>query len=162
MGAYFEVGLFRRVPKEKRDLALSLMQRLGVEDLAEKQIGKLSVGQQQRALIARAMMSSPELLLLDEPTVGIDTEGRNRFYEQMAGLKRDFGITVLIVSHDIAQLTEHVDEVACLARTMHWHSRSELMDEKTLNKVYACELDAYLTEHLRHIDEFHGGGGQNS
>lgn len=157
MGSYFETGLLRRVSGAKKKRARELMSRFGIAELASEQIGKLSYGQQQRAFIARALMPAPELLILDEPTVGIDTDGQALFYDKVAGLNRDFGMTIVIVSHDIAQIAEHVDEIACLYRTMHWHSRSELINEEVLERVHACELDAYLKEHLRHIDEFHKG-----
>ncbi len=155
MGSFFETGLIRRVARAKRRRAEELLARFGIADLAKEQIGKLSFGQQQRAFIARALMPSPELLILDEPTVGIDTDGQTLFYDKVAMLHRDFGITIVMVSHDIAQIAGHVDEIACLFHTMHWHSRSELINEEVLQKAHVCELDAYLKEHLRHIDEFH-------
>jgi len=155
MGSFFETGLLRRVSGAKKRRARELLARFGLEDRSREQIGKLSYGQQQRAFIARALMPSPDLLILDEPTVGIDTEGQMLFYEQVAGLKRDFGLTILIVSHNIAKIAGHVDEIACLFHTMHWHSRSELINEKVLQEAHVCELDAYLKEHLRHINEFH-------
>lgn len=156
MGSYFETGLFHRVPRSKKALASDLMARFGIADLAKAPIGELSYGQQQRVFIARALMSSPELLILDEPTTGVDTEGQTLFYKQVASLNREFKMTVLIVSHDIAQIADYVGELACLFRTMHWHTRSELINEEVINKVYSCELEAYLKEHLKHIEEFHG------
>ena len=155
MGSFFETGLIRRVPRAKKKRAEELLARFGIADLAREQIGKLSFGQQQRAFIARALMPSPELLILDEPTVGIDTEGQTLFYDKLAMLNRELGITIVMISHDIAQIAGHVDEIACLFHTMHWHSRSELINEEVLQKAHVCELDAYLKEHLRHIDEFH-------
>ncbi|HUT04669.1 MAG TPA: metal ABC transporter ATP-binding protein [bacterium] len=155
MGSYFETGLLRRVSKSKKERAQKLMARFGIASLARKQIGKLSYGQQQRTFIARALMPSPELLILDEPTVGIDTDGLALFYEQVSQLNRDLGMAIVIVSHDIAQVADHVDEITCLFHTMHWHSKSELVNEKVLEAAGVCELDAYLKEHLRHINEFH-------
>jgi len=155
MGSYFEAGLFSRVGSERRSRALALMTRLGVAALANEQIGKLSYGQQQRVFIARGLMSSPELLILDEPTTGIDTEGQNRFFRQLDELKHDLNLTVLMVSHNIARLADHVDEIACLYRTIHWHDRSELVNQQVLEKVYACELDAFFQRHRQHITEFH-------
>ena len=159
MGAYFETGLIRRVSSAKKRRAEELMARFGIAELATEQIGKLSYGQQQRAFIARALMPSPELLILDEPTVGIDTDGQTLFYDKVATLNRDFGITIVMVSHDVAQVASHISEIACLFHTMHWHSKSELINEEVLEKAHICELDAYLKEHLRHIDEFHRGKG---
>ncbi|MBN1592234.1 MAG: metal ABC transporter ATP-binding protein [Candidatus Coatesbacteria bacterium] len=158
MGSYFETGLFKRISRAKKKRARELMERFGIADLENAQIGKLSYGQQQRAFIARALMPSPKLLILDEPTVGIDTDGQALFYEKIARLNHELGITIMIVSHDIAQIAEHVEEIACLYKTMHWHSKSELVNEEVLKKIRSCELDAYLKEHLRHIEEFHRSG----
>ena len=155
MGSYFETGLLHRISKSQKEKARKLMARFGIASLAKKQIGKLSYGQQQRAFIARALMPSPELLILDEPTVGIDTDGLALFYEQVSQLNRELGMTILIVSHDIAQVASYVDEIACLFHTMHWHSRSELINEEVLQAAGVCELDTYLKGHLKHINEFH-------
>jgi len=155
MGSYFETGLLHRISKSQKEKARKLMARFGIASLAKKQIGKLSYGQQQRAFIARALMPSPELLILDEPTVGIDTDGLALFYKQVSQLNRELGMTILIVSHDIAQVASYVDEIACLFHTMHWHSRSELINEEVLQAAGVCELDTYLKGHLKHINEFH-------
>lgn len=157
MGAYFETGLVRRVSRAKKRRAEELMERFGIAELAKEQIGKLSYGQQQRAFIARALMPSPELLILDEPTIGIDTDGQTLFYDKVAMLNRDLGITIIMVSHDVQKIASHINEIACLFHTMHWHSKSELINEEVLEKARMCELDVYLKEHLRHIDEFHRG-----
>jgi len=159
MGTYFGVGPLRRVPEEKRRFARYLMSRLGVEKLAGNRIGELSYGQQQRVFIARALVSSPELLILDEPTVGVDVEGQTRFYKQIAELKKELGMTVLMVSHDVAQISEYITHLACLAGELHWHDKSELLSGAVFKEEYWCELDAYLKKHLKHVRDFHNEGG---
>ncbi|MBL3200312.1 ATP-binding cassette domain-containing protein, partial [Klebsiella pneumoniae] len=79
-----------------------------------RNIGELSGGQQQRVFIARALVSDPELLILDEPTVGIDVKNVESFYEILEDLNKRLGITLILVTHDMGAVTEKVTHVACL------------------------------------------------
>src|SRR5699024_2896995 len=88
-------------------------------------IGNLSGGQQQRIFIARALVSEPELLILDEPTVGIDYQNVDRFYELLHRLNKEENITLLLVSHDTGVLTKYATNVVCLNKTLHFHGNSE-------------------------------------
>lgn len=150
MGATARVGLFRRIPSEMKDRALQLLDRVGVGELADRPIGRMSGGQQQRTFIARALISEPRLLILDEPTVGIDSAGQQRFLHLVQQLKEELQLTVIMVSHDVGQLAHYADQIACLNRKLHWHDRSALLNQQILNHVYSCELDAYR-ERVREI-----------
>lgn len=143
MGATAKAGLFRRVPRETRERALQLLDRVGVGDLADRPIGRMSGGQQQRTFIARALINDPRLLILDEPTVGIDSAGQQRFLHLVKQLKEEMQLTVIMVSHDVGQLAYYADQMACLNTKLHYHDRSALLNEKILSKVYSCEMDAY-------------------
>ncbi|MTE25205.1 ATP-binding cassette domain-containing protein, partial [Microbacterium sp. ZXX196] len=76
------------------------LKSVGMNEFANRNIGELSGGQQQRVFIARALVSNPELLILDEPTVGVDAENVESFYELLSDLNTKLGITLLLVSHD--------------------------------------------------------------
>lgn len=143
MGATSKLGLFRRPSGELRELALQLLDRVGVGDLADRPIGRMSGGQQQRTFIARALISQPRLLILDEPTTGLDSAGQRRILHLVQQLKDEMQLTVIMVSHDVGQLSHYADQIACLNRKLHYHNRAELLDEKTLHEVYSCEMDAY-------------------
>jgi zinc transport system ATP-binding protein len=96
------------------------LDRVGIADLADRRVGRLSGGQRQRAFITRALAAEADLLVFDEPTVGVDAESRAAFYDRIHDLN-DGGLTVLLVEHDIGVVTTHATEVACLDRTLFFH-----------------------------------------
>lgn len=150
MGATAKAGLLRRVPRETRKQARELLERVGVGDLWNRPIGRMSGGQQQRTFIARALISGPRLLILDEPTMGIDSAGQQQFLQFVRALQQELRLTVIMVSHDVGQLAFYSDQIACLNKRLHWHDRAALLDEQVIRHVYACELDAYR-ERVREI-----------
>ncbi len=100
-----------------------IMDALGqvqMEKYADKRIGELSGGQQQRILIAKAMISSPEILFLDEPTTGIDPESQQKFYDLLGTLNKS-GTTIVLVSHDIGRITKHVTKIASLNQKLEFY-----------------------------------------
>jgi len=98
------------------DEALHLM---GIYDLANKRIGMLSGGQRQRAFVAKSLVSQPELLVLDEPVTGFDPVTQEKFFMQLANLNQKKGITILIVSHDLAAVFCRMSRVLCVNREVH-------------------------------------------
>jgi zinc transport system ATP-binding protein len=114
-------GLARRFSAEDRAEALTALQTVGMADFRHRLIGQLSSGQQQRVFIARALASHPVLLILDEPTVGVDLEAQEQFYSLLRRLNRDLGTTLVLVSHDVAVIAEEVTQLACLNRTLVFH-----------------------------------------
>jgi zinc transport system ATP-binding protein len=93
------------------------LERLGAEALADCRIGELSGGQRQRALLARALVNRPQLLLLDEPTIALDPEVRNTFYDLLQDLHRRDGVTIVLVTHDSATAGRYADHLLYLDRT---------------------------------------------
>lgn len=158
---------WKRVPGEiirRADEALSMV---GASDLSDRPIGALSGGQLQRVMIARAIAPRPSLLLLDEPTVGIDVAGQRRFAELLQSLRERLGVTIVVVSHDIRTIAAGCDRVACLARTLHFHDAPAGLSPQVLGEVFrhdiaevfgdvhvdahaaaSCHVDA--TEHAHH------------
>src|SRR3990172_4260428 len=113
MGRYGRIGLVRRPSFDDRAAARRAMDRVGVADLADRPIARLSAGQRQRVFLARALANDPDLLLLDEPTTGVDVAATESLYELLRDLHED-GITVLVVSHDVGVVASYVDGVACV------------------------------------------------
>ena len=144
MGGYSKLGLFRRVPRSLRDKAMVNLGKVGMERYAARPIGKLSAGQQQRVLIARALVNEPQLLLLDEPTVGVDTGGQASFFALLRSLGQEMGLTIIMVTHDLLQVGHYADRLACLNRKVHWHQRANQVGEEEIRDALSCELGDFL------------------
>ncbi|MCE5173216.1 metal ABC transporter ATP-binding protein [Paenibacillus profundus] len=100
-GMYNRSRLFRRLTKEDINQSKDALRAMRIEDLAHKRIGQLSGGQQQRVFLARAMVNKPELLILDEPTVGIDAQTQKEFFNLLQHLHEHHHMTFIMVSHDL-------------------------------------------------------------
>ncbi|MCM3637395.1 metal ABC transporter ATP-binding protein [Sporosarcina luteola] len=126
-----KVGLFKSFSKHDEQKALDSLRIVKMEDFASKNIGELSGGQQQRVFIARALVGEPDLLIMDEPTVGIDQKNVASFYSMLNELNGEHGIAILLVTHEIDLVTELATHVACLNRSIHFHGMQS--DYKKMN-----------------------------
>lgn len=142
LGLAGKAGMFRPYAREDLDFADAMLQRVGMADLADQPVGELSGGQLQRVLIARALAARPKLLLLDEPTTGIDQSGQQRFIEFLSNLKKELGLTVVIVSHDLRAVSAMSDRIACLNVTLHYHDVPEHLPAELVYQLFACDLEA--------------------
>ncbi len=113
---------------------------VGAGEFAHRPIGKLSGGQFQRAMIARALAASARMLVLDEPTVGIDASGQRLFGELLDRVHRETGLTLLVVSHDLRAIAAGSDRVACLARRLHSHTSPQGLTPQVLAEVFSHDL----------------------
>lgn len=138
MGRYGRLGPGRRPGREDRALALESLERVQLADMAGRRFQDLSGGQQQRALIARALVCEPRLLLLDEPTAGLDTGARARFYALVCDLQRARGLTLLCATHDLDVVADHVDTLFLLDdRTIRARGRPrEVLDGAAVEAAY--------------------------
>lgn len=127
-----------RKTTSNRQEALAALERLEMRRLAEKKMGELSSGQCQRVFIARALVTEPQLLLLDEPTASIDTKGQAEFFEMLKDLNQD--VTIVVVSHDLLAVSRYVKSVACVNRVLHYHDQAEITGEM-LETMYPCAAD---------------------
>ena len=99
--------------KHEKELAYDMMQRLGIDNLAKRHIRQLSGGQQQRVFLARALVSSPDLLLLDEPTSGVDLKTRDDVMHLLHDLNHA-GVTIILTTHEINAVAVHLPRIVCL------------------------------------------------
>jgi zinc transport system ATP-binding protein len=122
MGRVGAIGPLKWFGKKDRADAEKNLRRVGLLDYAKRPIGELSGGQMQRALIARALScGDPKMLILDEPTVGVDIPHQLDFYQLLSNLQKEMGLTILVVTHEVAIISKHADRMICLNRTMHLH-----------------------------------------
>jgi zinc transport system ATP-binding protein len=135
------LGGFSRDDKNAVKEALEAVDML---QLADQPIGGLSGGQQQRVFIARALVAKPKVLFLDEPTTGIDQHGQEKFAALLDSLKKKFGLTLIMVTHDLRAAVASCDRVACLSKTLHYHDHPNSLSRDVLFKVFQCDLDAVL------------------
>ena len=127
MGRYPHRWVGRFTREDRRAVATAL-ERVGISDLADRRVGRLSGGQRQRVFIARALASNADLLALDEPTVGVDAESREAFYDLLHELNGE-GLTIVLIEHDIGVVTTHASEIACLNRELFFHGDPETFVE---------------------------------
>ncbi|MEJ2094146.1 MAG: ABC transporter ATP-binding protein [Gammaproteobacteria bacterium] len=125
-----------------RQICQEALRAVEIEDIASRPIGTLSGGQLQRVLIARALVSEPEILILDEPTANIDI----RVEEDIFGLLKQYNerMTILVVSHDIGFISSYVDRVACVNKTLACHNTEEISG-KTIEELYG--IDVRMIDH---------------
>jgi ABC-type Mn2+/Zn2+ transport system ATPase subunit len=138
MGRYGRLGLLRRPGAADHARTSEALAQVGMTELAGRRFSELSGGQQQRALIARALAGEPHLLLLDEPTAGLDPAARARFYTLVCDLQHGQGLTVLCASHDLEVVSEHVDRLVLLDRAVRAEGPPrEVLASAALGRAYA-------------------------
>lgn len=129
-------GFTRRYSKDDVRRASELLSMAGIEDVADKPIGEISGGQMQRAMLCRAIVSEPRLLILDEPTTYVD----NRFEKELYALLQELSgrMAIMMVSHDLGTITSVVRSIVCVNRRVHRHDSNVITEEQLLN--YDCPL----------------------
>lgn len=150
MGLYGKKGVFKPLNKLDKEKIRKAIELVGLSEFEKRNIGKLSGGQQQRTFIARALVNDPELLILDEPTVGIDVESTKQFYNLLDNLNKELGITIILVSHDIGVVTKQVTQIACLNKKLHFHGSPEEFDQNqnVLQKIYGVDMGLVNHHHM--------------
>lgn len=138
--------------RDERARAERALDRVGVAHLAGRMVADLSGGQRQRVYIARALVSDPEILFLDEPTASVDTQGRCSLLELLAELNRE--MTVVYVSHDLSVVASGANCVACVNHSVHFHPRPEVTRDM-LDMMYgaaggSCPVEVFTHGEVPH------------
>ena len=150
-------GFGFRASATDRVAAQEALARVGIAEHAQRPVGQLSGGLQRRVTLAQALCASRALLVLDEPTIGLDLPAEHEFYALLRTLQRDLGLAVLAVSHDLVALAGQADQLVCINKRMHVHGRpDEVVHSHALKAAYACEFD-FLAGELDHHGR-HGPG----
>jgi zinc transport system ATP-binding protein len=139
------MGLRNETDENKID---EVLQQLWIHELRNRRIGELSEGQQQRVFIAKALITNPKILILDEPVTGIDQQNIDLFYSILRELNSKQKITIIWSSHDLDAVNQLANHVACLNRTLFFHGESEkFFSNDELIKQYS---EASMQEHMHH------------
>ncbi len=142
------LGLWGRVRAAERRRIQEVLAHVGMDAHAGARIGALSTGQQQRVLIARALVSNPEMLILDEPTGGVDPEAQTSFYALLHHLNRERDVTLILVSHDIGVVAKEVTKLACLNRRLIFHGRpADFLSDAALTALYGPSVHVVSHQH---------------
>jgi len=149
MGRVPKAGLFHRLGSEDHQKVKEVLERLELSDLKDRRIGLLSGGQSQRVFLAKALVSDPELLILDEPTSSVDAPSRREFYDILGKLNHESGVTLILSSHDIGIVTALAKRVVCINRTLFFCGDTrEFADSSILAKAYDHPIE--LVRHHDH------------
>jgi len=150
MGLTAKLGYLNFLRRKDKQKVLAAIDQVGMGEFAYQNIGNLSGGQQQRVFIARALVSEPELLILDEPTVGVDHQNVERFYNLLHKLNDENDLTLLLVTHDTGAMTEHATNIVCLNKTLHFHGRSSeysALSAAQLSEIYGHPVQLIVHDH---------------
>ncbi len=134
----------------KKESIESAIEFVELGSYRNKRIGELSEGQQQRVIIAKALVKQPELLILDEPTTGIDSVAQNKFYDLLTRLNKDRGITIVWSSHDMNAVEKLASKVACIDRKLFFHGESEdfFGNEERMKSYVEFAMQSHMNLHF--------------
>ena len=139
------VAILRR---SASDRVMEALEAVGIVDLRGRRMSSLSIGQQQRALVARALVRDARMLVLDEPVAGVDAAGQEQFFSLLRRLNREQGMTVLLVSHDVGTVMREATTVACINRTMVFHGPPRRLTQEELSSLYGLDMDILMHDAL--------------
>ena len=139
-------GFLARYTRADREKVMELLRSTGIEDLAKMPVGEVSGGQLQRALLCRAIISDPKLLILDEPTNFVDNQFENELYRSLQELNKRMAI--MMVSHDVGTISSVVKEIVCVNREVHRHHSNRLSDEQL--RAYNCPIQLITHGRIPH------------
>lgn len=136
-GLMSEKGLYKSYTRAEKNKAWELLDKYGMGSYKKAPIGDLSGGQMQRVFLCRAIISSPRILMLDEPTTYVDSSFEREFYAILKDLSKT--LSIVMVSHDLGTICSYVKTIACVNRELHYHN-SNLISEEQLQS-YNCPLE---------------------
>jgi len=136
MGTFPQVGFGKLPGSKEKTRAYEALDQVGMRDRASRPIGRLSGGEQQRVFIAQALVSHPRLLILDEPTAGVDREGEESLIRLLTRLKAESDLTILMVSHNVSLIRSHTDRIVALNRELIFAGPASGLTDAVIAEVY--------------------------
>jgi ABC-type Mn2+/Zn2+ transport system ATPase subunit len=147
MGRYGRLGAVRRPGRWDREAARGCLALVGIEELARRDFSELSGGQRQRVLIARALATEPDVLVLDEPTHGMDLPSETGLLELLRRLQAERGLTVVLVSHLLGSVADSAQRIAIIAGgRLEVGTREEMLSAERLTQLYGVPVEVHRVE----------------
>ncbi len=147
-GFFPRLNRFQKLTDREREVAFHWMKLLGIESIANKQFNTLSGGQQRKTLIARALVSNPHYIFLDEPTTGVDLKSSKRILKIIHKLNKEKRFGILMVTHDINFVWEYVEKVILIGYNEYFiGNKEEILNEKLLSRIYEVDVKIAETEY---------------
>ncbi len=138
---FSQIGLFKLPGKKHKEQVYHALEKVGMQDYGKRLIGNLSGGQQQRAFIARVLVGEPEIMFLDEPTVGIDAKSEEAVYCMLSRLNKELGLTIIMVTHDIGAVTTHTSRIVCMGENgLISHDPGEEVTKEFMSEMYGYNV----------------------
>jgi zinc transport system ATP-binding protein len=151
MARYAGKRMFERLNADDASRIEKALQSVEMASHMHRHFGSLSEGQKQRVLIARAIAVDPKILLLDEPSTGLDALAQDNFYQMLLSLRESMGLTIVMVSHDIGAVSSIVDRLACLKTKLHFHGTlTDCFANESLKNVFGKNV--YYVSHNKNCD----------
>lgn len=148
MGRYGKKGLFHSLSVKDKAIIDESLKQVEMLEYKDRIIGDLSGGQQQRVFIARALSAQPEVIFLDEPTVGVDVKTQESFYKLLKKLNQKLNLSLILISHDIDVVTHEATELACVNKTLIYNSNpQDFFKNEELQKLYGHQAKFVLHNH---------------
>ncbi|QOP46641.1 metal ABC transporter ATP-binding protein [Sulfurimonas paralvinellae] len=149
MGRIAKRGIFAGTSQEDKHVVEDAMLKMDILDLKDKMVGTLSGGQRQRVMIARALASSPEILILDEPNTGVDVVSQQRFYKLLAKLNKEDGMTILFITHDIGVIADDIGRLFTInQKATICNDPKKALSCEEMSELYG--IDAHLIHNHKH------------
>ncbi|WMJ78030.1 MULTISPECIES: metal ABC transporter ATP-binding protein [unclassified Sedimentibacter] len=152
---FSQIGLMRFPKKKHRDKVMPALELVGMEAYSKRMISELSGGQRQRIMLARVLVNDPEIMLLDEPTTGVDTSTVKSLYELLYSLNRKTGLTIVMITHDIGRASNYVSRILCLEEG----SLVELGKEQVAEEL--SHKHKHPMQHTHTVQKGSDGNGSN-
>ena len=149
MGRTSQRGIFGAFTQEDKDMVHDAMSKMDILDLSNKMVGTLSGGQRQRVMIARALASKPEILILDEPNTGVDMVSQKSFYALLRKLNKEDSITIVFITHDIGVIADDIARLFTInQKAIICNNPKQTLSCEDMSKLYG--IDAHLLHNHKH------------
>lgn len=145
-GLLSEKSFFKKYTRADMQKADRLLEENGLWDIRSNPVGEISGGQLQRVFLSRALISSPKLLILDEPDTFVDNRFEHELYMKLKELNKE--LAILLVSHDIGTISSYIKTIACVNTRLHYHNSNKISSEQL--KVYNCPIDLISHGNIPH------------